>query len=66
VPPILAYLDAISHSKPSALITVVLPEFVTRWPWERFLHNQLALRLKKALAMRPNTIIVDVPYHFEE
>jgi hypothetical protein len=32
--------------------------------WQRFLHNQLASRLKKALLYRPNTVVVEVPYHF--
>ena len=43
VEPILAYVDALGRTRPSESITVVLPEFVTRWPWHRFLHNQLAL-----------------------
>jgi hypothetical protein len=66
VQPILAYLDALTHARPGELVTVVLPEFITRWPWERFLHNQLAIRLKKALASRSNTVIVEVPYHLQE
>jgi hypothetical protein len=31
--------------------------------WQKYLHNQQSLRLKKALANRPNTVTVDVPYH---
>jgi hypothetical protein len=27
------------------------------------LHNQTALRLKLRLFFRPNTVVVDVPYH---
>jgi hypothetical protein len=42
---------------------VVLPEFRTPWPWQRYLHNQSARRLKNALLDRPNTVIVEVPYH---
>jgi amino acid transporter len=66
IQPILAYIDALDRTRPDQIITVVLPEFVPRWPWERLLHNQLALRLKKALLTRPNTVIVDVPFHFPE
>jgi len=66
VQPLLAYLDALTRTRPGQMVTVVLPEFVPRWPWERLLHNQLALRLKKALITRPNTVIVDVPFHFQE
>ena len=60
--PILAYVDALDRAQADQMITVVLPEFVTHRPWERILHNQLALRLKKALLSRPNTVVVDVPY----
>jgi hypothetical protein len=44
---------------------VVLPEYVVKRVWHRALHNQLGVRLKKALRSRPNTIIVEVPYHLE-
>ena len=62
--PFLAYVDAVSRTRPEQTVTVVLPEFVPRWPWERLLHNQLGLRLRRALRSRPNTVIVEVPYHF--
>jgi len=63
VEPIIAFLDSIERTQPNAMITVVLPEFRTHRPWQQFLHNQLAQRLKRALLDRPNTVIVDVPYH---
>ncbi len=34
--------------------------------WEWILHSQTALRLKLALLFRPNTIVIDVPYHFAD
>jgi len=61
VAPVLAYIDALDQ--PSQYVTVVLPEFRTTWPWQRWLHNQSARRLKNALLDRPNTVITDVPYH---
>ncbi len=63
VEPILNYIDALQRQYPGQMVTVVLPELVTRWPWQRLLHNQLSLRLKSALVHRPNTVLVDVPYH---
>jgi hypothetical protein len=63
LPPLLAYIDAVDKQDPDRPITVVLPEFVPRHFWEFFLHNQTALRLKFHLFFRPNTIVVDVPYH---
>jgi len=63
VPPLVAYIDALQAQDPERPITVVLSEFVPRWPWEYLLHNQAALRLKLRLFFRPNTVVIDVPYH---
>jgi amino acid transporter len=61
--PLLAYLDATETMDPSRPTTVVLAEFVPRHIWEYPLHNQTALRLKFRLFRRPNTVVIDVPYH---
>ena len=61
--PLLAYIDAMDRLDPTRPITVVLSEFVPRHFWEYPLHNQTALRLKLRLFFRPNTVVIDVPYH---
>jgi amino acid transporter len=61
--PLLSYLDAIDDKDPGRPIVVVLAEFVPRHWWDAALHNQTALRLKLALFTRPNTSVIDVPYH---
>jgi hypothetical protein len=63
IPPLVAYIDALQKQEPERSITVVLSEFVPRHPWEYLLHNQAALRLKLRLFFRPNTVVIDVPYH---
>jgi amino acid transporter len=63
VPPLVAYIDALQKQEPERSLTVVLSEFVPRHPWEYLLHNQAALRLKLRLFFRPNTVVIDVPYH---
>ena len=63
--PLLKYIDAIDQSD-SRPITVVVSEFVPRHWWEWFLHSQTAFRLKAALLFRPNTIVIDVPYHYHD
>lgn len=65
VSPIMAYLDTIESDRQRTPVTIVLSEFVPRHWWEYLLHNQDALRLKVALFFRPNTAVVDVPYHLE-
>ncbi len=66
IEPVLAYLDLVDHNQPGQMVTVVLPEFITRWPWQAVLHNQLARRLRKALVDRPRTVVVEVPYHLDQ
>ena len=61
--PLMHYLDAVAKKNPASPITVVLAEYVPRRWWEWPLHNQTALRLKGALFFRPNTCVIDVPYH---
>ncbi len=63
VAPVISYIEALNRSDPGQYVTVVLPEFRTAWPWQRFLHNQSARRLKNALLDRPNTVVTEVPYH---
>jgi hypothetical protein len=63
LPPLLAYVDARAVQDPERPITIVLAEFVPHHFWEYVLHNQTALRLKLRLFFRPNTVVVDVPYH---
>jgi amino acid transporter len=63
--PLLAYVDRLQRNAPRTPIVVVLSEFVPRHFWEYFLHNQSALRLKASLFFRPNTVVMDVPYHLE-
>ncbi|TMC41626.1 MAG: APC family permease [Chloroflexi bacterium] len=66
VPPLLKYIDRIGERDPDKPITVVLASFVPHSWWEWLLHSQTALRLKASLLFRPNTIVIDVPYHFDE
>ncbi len=62
VAPMLLFLDGLSRDDPDAEILIAIPQLITTHIWERPLHNQNATRLKKALARRPRTFIVEVPY----
>ena len=63
--PLLRYIERIDE-RDDRPITIVLAEFVPRYWWEWILHSQTAFRLKLALLFRPNTIVIDVPYHFAD
>ena len=65
VPPLLKYIERIAERDPRQ-ITVVLSEFVPRNWWEFVLHSQTALRIKMSLLFRANTVVIDVPVHFED
>jgi amino acid transporter len=63
IAPLLSYVDATRDANPSAIVTVILPEFVPAHWWERILHNQTALRLKLALYSHRGVVVANVPYH---
>ena len=56
------YLDERERQDPERPITVVLSDVVPKHPWSYPLHDE-ALRLKLRLFVRPNTVVVDVPFH---
>ena len=48
--------------RPGTLVLVVLPEFVvSRW-WQRLLHNQNALFVKRLFLFEPNVVLSSVPF----
>ena len=65
VPPLIKYIDGIDRSDDRP-VTVVLASFVPHNWWEWLLHSQNAIRLKASLLFRPNTIVIDVPYHIDD
>lgn len=60
--PILNYIDQVREEKKSQLVTVIIPEFVTRQWYHRFLHNQTAFLLRAYLWLKPETIVTSVRY----
>ncbi|MEI7548297.1 MAG: DNA-binding protein, partial [Actinomycetota bacterium] len=62
--PVIAFLDEISEGNRDDVITVVIPESVTKVS-AQWLHNQSALALKARLLYRPDTVVVSVPVHID-
>ncbi len=60
--PLQSYVEALHDRDPDAFITIILPEFIVRHWWERFLHNTGAAHLSRIFRMYPNVAIVNVPY----
>ncbi len=61
--PLTEYIDHIENScKPGDIITIVVPQFVPRNFFARFLHTRTAESLRKMLLNRENIVITEVPY----
>jgi hypothetical protein len=61
--PLLRFIDEAETWRGDDVLTVVIPEFVTKSWWHHFLHNQTTLFLKAALLFKPRIIVTSVPYH---
>lgn len=62
--PVMNFIDELDDQYSHDIITVVIPEFVTR-KRTQFLHNGSALKLKAKLLYRPHTVVTSVPIHVE-
>jgi amino acid transporter len=60
------FLDELDERWGHDYLTVVIPEFVLPHVWQGVFHNQSALALKLALRFRPDTVVVNVPFHLED
>jgi hypothetical protein len=47
-------------------LTIIVPQFVPKKPWQNILHNQNALRLRQVLANRTNAFISTYYYHLDD
>jgi amino acid transporter len=72
VAPLLDFLDRYDvECNDGTTAGVVLPEFIPAKPWQRWLHNQQAVLVKRALLYRRRQfgyqqVIIDVPYHLKK
>ena len=62
VGPVLARIRQETAADPTAMVSVVIPEYVVSHWWEQPLHNQNALRLKARLLFAPEVTVIDVPF----
>ncbi len=60
-PPILEEVRSVT-SRPGAIATVVIPEFVVHRWWQHALHNQRALYMKRLLLFEPRVVVSSVPF----
>ena len=62
VRPLIRYLEFTAGRIADDILVVLLPEYVPRHWWEKYLYNENARRIRGALLGRRNILIADVPY----
>jgi amino acid transporter len=63
ITPLLEYIDDVEQSVHGDMLTVIIPEFVTRkWRYQ-ILHNQTALLIRAALLFKRGKVVTSVRYH---
>ncbi len=65
VRPLVRYLEEAANRSADDVLVVLLPEYVSRHWWERFLYNENARRIRTALLGRPNILVAEVPFRRE-
>lgn len=65
VGPLLRYIDAVQRERGDDVVTIVIPELVSRRLWHTLLHNQAGPLLKLALLNRRDVIVTNVRYFLE-
>ncbi len=63
VEPLLQYIEELAKKRePNQIITIIVPEFVSKGWVNNALHAQTAFWLRMALLFKPGIVITDVPY----
>ena len=63
--PLLAEIRAIT-ADPAAVCVVVMPEIISPHRWQRILHNQRALFIKRLLLFEERVVLTSVPYRLPQ
>jgi hypothetical protein len=66
VEPLMEYIEEVDERYPDDIVTVIIPEFVTKKFWHNIMHNQSSLLIKTMLAFRRNKVVTSVRYFLEE
>ena len=62
--PLLKYIDEVETRYEHNLVTIIVPEFVTKKFWHNFLHNQTSLLLKTLLRFRRGKVVTSIRLPF--
>ncbi|OGO57896.1 MAG: hypothetical protein A2Z32_07335 [Chloroflexi bacterium RBG_16_69_14] len=65
VRPLVRFLEDAAERGGDDVLVVLLPEYVPRHWWERFLYNENGRRIRRALLGQSNILVAEVPYRRE-
>jgi len=65
VGPLMRYIDAVQKERSDDVVTIVIPELVSRKLWHHLLHNQAGTLLKLALLNRRDVFVTNARYFLE-
>ncbi|ANK59182.1 APC family permease [Loigolactobacillus backii] len=65
--PVLRFAEIISKNARNRnyTITILVPQFMPKKPWQNILHNQTSFRLRAALASREDIVVATYSYHLK-
>jgi hypothetical protein len=64
--PLLEYIEDLDDRRqPNEVITVVVPQFVSKKIWTNALHSRTAENLRKVLLNRSQVVVTEVPYQVD-
>lgn len=65
ISPLIQYIDDVEQATHGDVITVIIPEFVTKRWWHQVLHNQTAFLIRAALLFKRGKVVTSVRYHLK-
>jgi amino acid transporter len=64
--PLLDYIAQVENRYEHDLVTIIVPEFVTKKAWHNLLHNQSSFLIKALLRLRRGKVVTTIRYYLEE
>ncbi|MGZ3857119.1 MAG: APC family permease, partial [Bacteriovorax sp.] len=61
--PLLDYIDQVHADSGKEMVSVVVPEFITRHWYHQFLHNQMTFVLRTVLRLKSGKVVTSIRYH---
>jgi uncharacterized membrane-anchored protein YitT (DUF2179 family) len=64
--PLLKYIDEVEDRYEHDIVTIIIPEVISKKWWHHLLHNQTAMAIKTMLLFKPGKVVTTVRYHLDE